>query len=248
MGNLLAPFRSPGGGGYDLQRILLAFVVLAGLIIAITLGAIYGPRSKNSDDEDNPYYLAAGNGESTTKTLLWSGNGTEWNATSGAFEGSGRYVRYYYGTNAPAWLAVGTDSADIKGTILWSDDGKTWNKILTGGFGMGTGDSDGGYSIAYDSSSGIFVATGGIVDGGEVTSTIQWSANGKNWNDAESGGFTSHGTEVYFDDNVKRFVVLGVDDDLNKTIQYSADGKNWTGSSGATFNASGGLSVIGRNR
>ena len=233
------------GGNTDYNRVLLSIIIficiLAGLIATIILTI---PGSNKSEDK-NAYYLAAGIGESTTKTLLWSVNGINWLDTVGSFESFGREVKFFNGTSLQ-WIAVGTDSSDIRGTILWSTDGKSWNKILSGGFKFGITNIDGGYSIVYNSSLGIWVATGGRIDGDEVTSTIQWSSNGKNWNFATSGGFTNRGIEIYYDDNRKTFIATGVDDDEFKSIQTSTDGKIWTTASGSTFSG-GGLSVTGKN-
>ena len=94
----------------------------------------------------------------------------------------------------------------------------------------------------------MWVSTGGRVAGDEVTSTLQWSTNGKNWNFAESGGFTNRGIDIYYDDNKKTFVATGIDDDAVKTIQTSSDGKNWAGTTGVSFTVNGGLGVTGKNR
>jgi len=253
MGNALGA--GPGGywfvapdGGVARSRILLAAVIFLAIIAVIIVSIVLGSGSKGGGDgSSEAYYLASGNGESTTKTLLWSENGSSWNSTTGSFERFGRDVKFY--DDAPIkWTAVGADSVDIKGTILWSMDGKSWNKILSGGFKMGSSDTDGGYSICYSSSLRLWVAVGGRTDGDEINSTIQWSSNGKNWNFSESGGFTNRGIDVYYDENRNTFVVTGVDDDKNKTIQISTDGKNWSGITGSSFDVTGGTKVIGKNR
>ncbi len=224
----------------------VAFVVAFSLtvlaVVLLTLysqGIIGGGGRKNS----NANYISAGNGENSSKTLLWSSDGKKWNSVNNGFESFGRFVHYY--RERELWLATGADSADRSGTILWSTDGKNWNKAETGGFDFGTGDDVGGYDIIYNSYDGIWVAVGGST---QRSATIQWSADGKNWNNALSGGFNVKGVSIYYDKDDKRYLATGGDTNTDSTILYSESGKEWESVSGGTLftTTTGGLYVSGK--
>jgi hypothetical protein len=212
------------------NAIVIGIIFLTIIIVLVILAAtgVFGGKPKKSTEAK---YVAGGQGNTT---LMWSNDSETWTEGGGStFDGEGRFVKYF--RNQDLWLATGSD-AESRSTILWSGDGKGWNRIDGGGFSTGTGDTNGGFSIAYDKFSGIWVAVG---EATTDTETIQWSGDGTNWNAATTGGFTARGIYVTFEENDKRFVAVGVDDDNNATVQRSSDGKIWhaTSSGSSTFEA-----------
>lgn len=228
-------------------KVLIIVVTIVVVALGLGLGLGFGLKGGGGSGEPQPYYMATGNNTVPTKTIIWSQNGTSWNSISSdgdSFTGKGRFVAYY--PKMRIWLAAGVHTGDATSTLLWSGDGKQWNSTSRGGFNIGSADSNGGYSIAFDDINDIFYATGGSAT---PTGTIMWSGDGKNWYTIDSGGFSSHGTNIYYDHNARTLLAVGVDSDTNKTVQYSTDGKNWkSGTGDNTFiGVTGGVFVTGKN-
>jgi len=125
-------------------------------------------------------------------------------------------------------------------TLLWSNDGETWNR------GGGTVFSGEGRFVKYYRSEEIWLAAGS--DDSSDT-TILWSSDGKTWNTVDSGGFSTGtgandgGFAIAYDKFSGNWVAVGESDDPNNTLQWSGDGKNWRESSSGGFTARG-INVI----
>ena len=189
------------------------------------------------------YYIAVGNNDDGTSNFGYN----QW-----SFDAKNWYYSY-----APALTATQMRTACLyanglyhsvgcnngvggSNTILWSDDGKTWNPsagILfdaTNGTGYATG-------IAFGSGNGyggVWVCSG-VQNNNPAVYSLLWSSNGSNWNPAASVSFGGVGgvMDVTFDGT--KFVALCkggfVSASLNVCISF--DGSNWTntGITGADF-------------
>jgi hypothetical protein len=121
-----------------------------------------------------------------------------------------------YGNNI--WVIVGNGTSSIFTSI---DNGNNWNQIV------GT-DFNTCMSVAYGN--GVFVAVGNT----NTSSNIQYSTDGSNWSNIQSGNnFSVEGTCVRFFNN--RFIAVGNDSGSVNTIQYSDNGINWTSVASTTF-------------
>ena len=101
--------------------------------------------------------------------------------------------------------------------LVWSSDGNSWN-LATSGFYQNIG-----YSVAYGNN--IFVAAG--YDRNRNYS-IQWSSNGINWSNTNSGGFAGDiGRNVKYINNM--WIALGPPKNSipYTSIILSPDGSNW---------------------
>jgi hypothetical protein len=120
-----------------------------------------------------------------------------------------------YGNNI--WVIVGNGSSSIFTSI---DNGNNWNQITT--------DFNTCKSIAYGN--GVFVAVGNT----NTTSNIQYSTDGSNWSNIQTGNnFSVEGVCVRFFNS--RFIAVGNDSGSLNTVQYSDNGINWTSVASTTF-------------
>jgi hypothetical protein len=121
----------------------------------------------------------------------------------------------YNGSNR--WVAVGGGGY----SMLYSNDGITWNDVSGTKFNPTTG----GISIFYANNIWVAVGSGGV-------NTILYSNDGITWSVATGTLFTSSGTSIYYGNNL--WVASGYGG--ANTILYSLDGKtNWTASTGVNF-------------
>jgi hypothetical protein len=116
------------------------------------------------------------------------------------------------------WVAVGDGSSRIYTSI---DNGNIWNEIVGTDFITCK-------SVAFGN--GVFVAVGTT----NTTSNIQYSTDGSNWSNIQTGNnFSVEGVCVRFFNN--RFIAVGNDSGSGNTIQYSDNGINWTSVASTTF-------------
>ena len=134
------------------------------------------------------------------------------------------------------WVGVGNGTLKTK-SIKYSMDGKRWNEVLTGGFFYSTpgGEEDIsnhiGYGVAYSPVDEMWVAVGHDT---VETKSIQYSMDGKRWNDIKTGGFplnkANHciGYGVAYSPVGRMWIAVGDGNGIEKkSIQYSMDGKKW---------------------
>jgi hypothetical protein len=187
-----------------------------------------------------------------TNTIAYSANGMNWTFATGGFGAAGYGVAW----NGTIWVAVGTDRT-TKGTagandktILVSNDGKTWNPVMTQ-FLFGTGPIDGqigyGSSVAWNGS--VWVAGGYdyLISGDPVN--IVTSKDGYTWQRAtfQSGAHTiSPGCNtVAWGDT--QWIVGGNDSAYGqdaKSLMYGSDQSNNTVIFDHTTNTAIATSVI----
>jgi len=179
----------------------------------------------------NGIIWVAGGGNKTGvngNTLIWSYDGFNWFASSNGND----FINNYGGIcnkvigNSSIWVAGGSGS--IISSLIWSNNGSTWNDSVGGGLSI----LSNCYDIEYNGT--IFMAVG---DGPNI---IVYSSDGKNWlasNDYYVDSLTgvqymTKATSVTW--NNKWYVTTG---DLQAgVIISSTDGINWISES--TFNGS----------
>jgi hypothetical protein len=135
--------------------------------------------------------------------------------------------------NGSIWVAVGNGNGTALNTIQWSDDGKIWNPITSGGFPTSSGS---GFAIAWNGS--LWLA-GGFLSGSSRLISTQWSKDGKSWNYISAGGF-SGGVNGFTWTGTQWLAVgntLGLGNQTS--IQTSPDGKNWFNAASDTFTSIG---------
>lgn len=118
--------------------------------------------------------------------------------------------------SSPFYVATGADSR-TQYTIQWSQNGRTWNPITTGGFDTLVDGVKSGNSVAYNSALGTWVAAG---NNPGTTSTLFYSSDGKNWFCA-TNGFAD--TTNYVAASPSGFVALG-----SNAVKVSGNGTSWT--------------------
>lgn len=164
-------------------------------------------------------YLCAAYANNTW--IVGSSNNTLYKSTDNATTFTNISLTIYsvlgvaYGNNI--WVIVGNGTSSIFTSI---DNGNNWNQIDT--------DFNTCMSIAYGN--GVFVAVGNT----NTSSNIQYSTDGTNWSNIQSGNnFSVEGICVRFFNN--RFIAVGNDSGSVNTIQYSDNGINWTSVASTTF-------------
>ena len=196
-------------------------------------------------------YVAACEGTTQQKTLLYSVNGLNWNLSeSGGFIASGALSflarSVTYGNNV--WVATGTSSNSL-GSIQYSGDGKNWLPIVSGGFDICSPIEAPvnalGYGITYGN--GLFIATG---DSLTQNGSILYSGDGLNWSNANTGGFPVVGSlaigfGVAYGNGL--FVAAGQGSDAGTSLLYSGDGSNWSNAASGGFDQNIGYSVSYNN-
>ena len=82
--------------------------------------------------------------------------------------------------------------------------------------------------------SNLWVAAGAAAT---PLATLEVSADGINWANASSGGFSVQANGVAW--NGYQWVAVGIDASTANNIQYSRDGRNWVAASGSQFSSKG---------
>lgn len=171
--------------------------------------------------------------------LQWSTDGCNWSAAyGGGFLNQANAVAYN-GSNL--WISVGVGTTSDN-SICYSGDGQNWTNINTGGFykpGMPATCS--GFSVTY--ANDLWVATGAS---SSPQGTIQYSGNGFDWSNVNSGGFNS-ATLLYatlggvtYGSNLGLWIAVGRSNSPTETaIQYSPDGYNWSPATSGSFSQYG---------
>ena len=127
------------------------------------------------------------------------------------------------------WVCVGQSHTQL-GSIAYSKDGSNWSNIKSGGFLETEYNINNNYgrssicnSVVYGNN--LWVAVG---SGNSTINTIQYSKDGSNWSNINSGGFNRFYSigDIAYGSNL--WVAVGVADSLISSIQYSKDGSNWS--------------------
>ena len=176
----------------------------------------------------NNIWLIGGAADLGFPPIIWSDDGYNFYLPDScpSEAGSNAYSFSYDGKIYMAALDV-KDSSNT--SLLWSDDGKTWNRIESGGFEV---EADAVYGNGQ-----MWVACGKS----EIATSdnrIQWSLDGLNWNNAESIplGF-DFGNCVNFSNGL--WHIGGSSSNGFNTIIVSTDGINWESqNSGIMLNVS----------
>ena len=146
-------------------------------------GIAYGTSSDGSC-----LWVAVGYGGATSHDILYSKDGTSWQAvTEGTSKfGGGQGYGIAYGkdsTGSCLWVAVGGGAA-VSHHILYSKDGISWQATATGTSKFGNNNNNGGYGIAYGKTpegSCLWVATG------KGDHHILYSTDGTSWQAVTEG-------------------------------------------------------------
>jgi len=149
--------------------------------------------------------------------LLWSTDGYNFYPPINYPIGSGTNV-YDFSHDGNIFVAALDISFTPLTTLLWSRDGKDWNRILSGGFSVSA------TAVANDGH-GLWVSCGQSGLAGSVN-RIQWSTDALNWNNA-----TAIPTNFGFGNSVKyangQWHIGGSATNGLNTILVSIDGKSW---------------------
>ena len=195
----------------------------------------------------NHLWVAVGDGGSTTSSILYSGDGSNWSNANNSFYNNIGYGITFNSTDNK-WVAVG-DGGSTTSSILLSTDGSNWNSATTYGFNANIS------TIKY-SSDGINWSNAGTFDlqgnavatnnsmwvavGQDTTSSIKYSMNGLNWSNANTG-FYSVGYGIAYGNGL--WIALGdtayPGGNNLETIQWSTDGSNWNNITAGGFRYSG---------
>jgi hypothetical protein len=144
--------------------------------------------------------------------ITWSAN-TSVNTLADSLQG--------IASNGNMWIACG--SKNNRGVILYSNDGFSWNNIVSSGAT--------GQSTFYDAAwNGNMWLVGGNIGAGTTgaTGVIQYSYNGLNWSSSTNADIIFNGQVRGFASNGSRWVAAGA---TLIDIAYSDDGIIWSGSS-----------------
>lgn len=150
--------------------------------------------------------------------IIWSNDGYNFFGPTNYPIGSGNSA-FDFSYNGTYYVAVLNITFTTNTSILWSVDGKDWNRILTGGFAIK------GTAVAHNGM-GMWVACGqsGLVGS---LNRIQWSDDAINWNNATAVPTSfAYGNSVNYADGIWH-IGGGGTNGLN-TILTSTDGKTWT--------------------
>ena len=179
------------------------------------------------------FWVAVGNGLTSTSSILYSGNGSNWsNCRSGGFIGwYGNGISY--NPTSRMWVAVGQGGISSQNAILYSGNGSNWSNSLattfTGNYGTG---------ISYSSTKNLWVAVG---NSDSPENSILYSGNGTNWTDSHSGGFNgnymgNYANGISYNPTSRMWVAVGQGDVPENSILYSGNGSNWSNSISGGFN------------
>jgi len=150
--------------------------------------------------------------------IIWSSDGYNFFPPTNYPTGSGTnaYSFSHDGNIFVAALDVNLTSAT---SLLWSSDGKDWNRILTGGFSIKA-------TAVGNDGKGMWVACGQSGLAGSIN-RIQWSNDAINWNNSIAIPTSfSYGNSVSYADGL--WHVGGSATNGLNTILVSTDGKTWT--------------------
>jgi hypothetical protein len=159
--------------------------------------------------------------DTTTSTIVYSGNGSQWSNTTGAFFNSqGNGVAAGSIGLTPSFLAVGADTRGPTYTVVRSIDAISWTRATSGGFNLA------GYGAAYNKDLARWVVVGADTD---TSKTIQYSVDGGANFVAATNPFTAAGYGVNYNSSIGIFFAVGQDlnGDSAQTIKYSGDGVTW---------------------
>jgi len=183
--------------------------------------SIYGTGNRVA--YGNGLMVAVGSGNSSTNSILYSGDGSNWsNSVAGGFN-IGNAGQIYFGNdiayNNKLWVAVG-EGTSPETSILFSTNGSNWASSITGGF-----NSNYGTHIAYGN--GLWVAIG---KSDSIENSLLYG-DGSNWSNAT--GVVVVPTRVTFTQTAKlvknKYVYSNLWIAYSPTrTQYSTNGSNWT--------------------
>ncbi len=159
--------------------------------------------------------------DTTTSTIVYSGNGSIWsNATGAYFNVQGNNVASGSNGSVANFIAVGSDTRSPENTILRSTDGITWTTITSGGFSVA------GYGASYNKDLARWVTVG---EDATPSKTIQYSLDGGDTFSAATNSFSAAGYGVTYNSSIGIYFAVGKDIDGNSpyTIKYSGDGVTW---------------------
>jgi len=163
------------------------------------------------------FWVAVGNGITSTSSILYSGNGSNWsNCRSGGFIGwYGNGISY--NPTSRMWVAVGQGDVP-ENSILYSGNGSNWSNSISGGFNGNYGGNYNGLSIANNGTN-LWVAVG---VGDSSNNCILYSGNGTNWSNSLNGFYNSDSLSVTYTGS--KFLI----NNSSNVLKSSTDGIHWT--------------------
>ena len=172
---------------------------------------------------------------STYNSIIYSSNGTNWNAPIPSYFG---YASLYYGTygfaygtngftGGNAYLAVGR-TIYYYPALIYSTNLNEWYFGYSSGFFNNT-------NLNYDTNVyGILYANStwyAVGEGDYATTCILYSGDATSWSNVTfaTADFTAARAIAY---NGTKWVAVGTTDGSGNTIKYSGDGTNWSNATG----------------
>lgn len=151
--------------------------------------------------------------------IIWSSDGYNFNRPS-VYPTDASMNAHAFNYNGEIYVAGLDKGYDYTTSILWSTDGKSWNRIVSGGFNSTT---------AVASNKNFWVACGQTPLPGAL-SRIQWSTDAVNWYPSLScpSAFTT-GNSINYANGI--WVIGGSGSNSLGTLLWSTDGKNWNSQS-----------------
>jgi hypothetical protein len=163
-------------------------------------------------------WIAAGQGDSTVNSLLYSTDGKNWySAQSGGFESGGNAAIW----TGSRWIATGNNG--LQSSFMVSEDGMNWSGI--DGFGFASARQYARRGASVETNGQIVVATGSYDSTVPSAKSIQYSLdNGRTWSNAVGTLFDTDGASgnaVVW--NGTYWIASG-----STGIRKSTDGITWT--------------------
>jgi hypothetical protein len=193
-------------------------------------------------------WVAGAAGPTALGSILYSTDGSNWNPNvSGGFAPNGGGFPPYGGTwglagNGSMFVAVGQNGTTLTPTaaIQYSMDGSNWLPANTA-VGFTDGSFTRGLCVVWGNN--MWVA-GGIPNTFLTSNTsIQYSADGINWSNVTSGGFSNQCRAIAYNNASSYqsilYVAAGVGATAAQSLQYSSDGLNWLASVSGGFGIDG---------
>lgn len=170
----------------------------------------------------------AGSAQYSTDSFTWV------NATGGFFGNGGNSVAYADGL----FVAVGDNNDNVGpnlGYNKWSIDGSNWNNSTTPSMSFDQ------YRTQVNYNNGLWHSVGANPYGGPRT--IQWSTDGKTWNDSlgypfpSGGGISGFATGITYGNGL--WVASGFCESFpGAGVIWSSDGSNWSNATSVSWTGS----------
>jgi len=155
--------------------------------------------------------------------ILWSTDGYNFNSAE-IFPSDAGTTANSFSFNGNLYVAGLNKGYDYSTSIMWSIDGRKWNRINSGGFNT---------TNAVASNNNIWVACG-IPSLPGALNRIQWSSDAINWNSSQTIPISFNtGNAIHYANGI--WVLGGSGTNNQTTLLWSTDGINWNAQNSGTI-------------